>query len=98
MLSCLTQTATIQVSATAKLRRGSSLTARVAAAADSLAASDTDTLPLSPEVQAIVDAQGIDMSISALAYLPNNEARVRTSPTHCALHQACNSSLCMTTG
>ena len=36
--------------------------------------------PVSPEVQAIIDEQGIDLEISGLKYL-NNEGRVRlTSP------------------
>ena len=58
-------------------RPGGSLVAR-AATLESPAA-QLEIVPLSPEVQELVDAQGIDMRISGLAYLPN-EARVCTVP------------------
>ena len=60
------------------------------ATTDRLAASYAeDSLPLSPEVQAIVDAQEIDMGISGLVYLPNNEARVRSSKSELPAIKPC---------
>ena len=63
-------------------RRGDSMVARSATESRPAAVLSSEPLPpvepLSPEVQELVDEQGIDMSISGLEYL-NNETRVRAS-------------------